>query len=342
MTMLRTIGRLSAAVLLLCLASVLLAGPSSEVDEQLLAKGRVFPNIGPGLRAIRHGADGKYYVLASPTVGVAVFDSTGKPLAVIGAPTPEPVANKAGQAAIGFGEDCDVDRNGDVYIAYRDSNLIDKFSPDGKTVRSIPVNAPTSLVALPEGEVAVTSATQTHLVTVYGPNGTVVREFGSPESLSEREDVNRYLSIGRLASDGQGHVYYGYTYMPEPLVRQYDRFGYAGLDFEFTGLDAYPEAQVTRKAIVEMEKEEKRRGAISLRQILTAFGVDPVNGDVWMALHNTLIHFDKEANRRSEYQIYTPKGSRLEANTILVEEERLLIGADPLGVYEFPRPDRKH
>src|SRR5215472_18813298 len=106
MTMLRTIGRLSAAVLLLCLASVLVAGPSSEVDEQLLAKGRVFPNIGPGLRAIRHGADGKYYVLASPTVGVAVFDSTGKPLAVIGAPT----ANKGGQAAIGFGEDCDVDR----------------------------------------------------------------------------------------------------------------------------------------------------------------------------------------------------------------------------------------
>jgi len=184
MTMLRTIGRLSAAVLLLCLASVLLAGPSSEVDEQLLAKGRVFPNIGPGLRAIRHGADGKYYVLASPTVGVAVFDSTGKPLAVIGAPTPEPVANKAGQAAIGFGEDCDVDRNGDVYIAYRDSNLIDKFSPDGKTVRSIPVNAPTSLVALPEGEVAVTSATQTHLVTVYGPNGTVVRARRR-QSLSE-------------------------------------------------------------------------------------------------------------------------------------------------------------
>src|SRR6516164_6795007 len=340
MTMLRTIGGVSAAVLSLCLVSV--AGSSSEVDEQLLAKRRVFPNIGPGLRAIRHGADGKYYVLASPSVGVAVFDSAGKQLALIGAPAREPVANKAGQPAIAFGEDCDVDAKGDVYIADRDSNLVNLFSPDGKPVRSIAVNAPTSLVSLPEGEIAVTSATQTHLVTVYGPNGTVVREFGTPESLSEREDVNRYLSIGRLAADSEGRVYYGYTYMPEPLVRQYDRFGYAGLDFEFTGLDAYPEAQVTRKAIVEMEKEEKRKGAISLRQILTAFGVDPVNGDVWMALHNTLIHFDKEANRRSEYQIYTPQGARLEANTILVEEERLLIGADPLGVYEFPRPDRTH
>jgi hypothetical protein len=341
MTMLRTTGKLSAA-LFLCLAATVLPGPRSEVDEQLLAKGRVFPNIGPGLRAIRHGSNGKYYLLASPTVGVAVFDSSGKPLAVIAAPPAEPAPNKAGQPAMGFGEDCDVDPKGDIYIADRGSNLVNLFSPDGKPVRSFPVNAPTSLVALPEGEVAVTSATQTHLITVYGANGRVVREFGSPESLSEREDLNRYLSIGRLASDSQGRVYYGYTYMPEPLVRQYDRFGYAGLDFQFTGLDAYPEAQVTRKAIVEMEREEKRKGPISLRQILTAFGVDPVNGDVWMALHNTLIHFDKEANRRSEYQIYTPKGARLEANTILVEEERLLIGADPLGVYEFPRPDRKH
>ena len=341
MTMLRTTGKLSA-VLFLCLGAILLAGPRSEVDEQLLAKGRVFPNIGPGLRAIRHGPDGKYYLLASPAVGVVVFDSSGKQLAVIDAPPVEPAANKAGQLAMGYGEDCDVDPKGDVYVADRGSNLVNLFSPDGKPVRSFPVNAPTSLVALPQGEVAVTSAAQTHLITVYGPNGRVVREFGSPESLSEREDLNRYLSIGRLASDSQGRVYYGYTYMPEPLVRQYDRFGYAGLDFQFTGLDAYPEAQVTRKTIVEMEKEEKRKGPISLRQILTAFGVDPVNGDVWMALHNTLIHFDKEANRRSEYQIYTPKGARLEANTILVEEERLLIGADPLGVYEFPRPDRTH
>jgi hypothetical protein len=69
--------------------------------------------------------------------------------------------------------------------------------------------------------------------------------------------------------------------------------------------------------------------------------VDPVSGEVWMALHNTLLHFDKEGNRRSEYQIYTKDGARIEANVLLVEEDRLLIGADPIGVYEFARPDRK-
>jgi hypothetical protein len=55
-----------------------------------------------------------------------------------------------------------------------------------------------------------------------------------------------------------------------------------------------------------------------------------------------LLHFDKEGNRRATYKIYTPQGARLEANTILVEKDRLIIGSDPLGIYEFERPDKKN
>jgi hypothetical protein len=166
----------------------------------------------------------------------------------------------------------------------------------------------------------------------------VAREFGDLESLSSRADIDQLANFGRVVSDPRGHLYFGFTYMPEPLVREYDRFGYAGQSFEFTGVDAFPEAQAMRK---EIERQEAHNKPPMLRPILTAFGVDTVNGDVWMCLHNTLVHFDKDAIRRSEYQIYTPKGARLEATVILVEET-LLIGADPLGVYEFERPDRKH
>jgi DNA-binding beta-propeller fold protein YncE len=231
----------------------------------------------------------------------------------------------------------DVDSRGNLYVADRGSNLVSIFSPDGRLLRSISFNSPVSLAVLPEGEVAVTAPRGYHLVTVFDSNGRLVREFGDPEQLSEREDLNRYVSIGRLASDPQGHLYYGYTYLPEPLVRQYDRFGFAKLDFQFSTMDAFSEARATRR---EIERQQKRSEPPSLQPILTAFGVDPVNGDVWMALHNTLLHFDKDGNRRSEYQIYTKDGARIEANVILVEENRLLIGADPLGVFEFARPDR--
>lgn len=329
---------LAIAAVLVCLAAVLCAA-SSEVDEQLTARRRVFPNIGPGFREIRRGSNGNYYVLASPSVGLAIFDPKGKPLFVIGAPPEGPVASKAGRSAIGFGEDFDVDAQGNIYVADRGYNLVSVFSPDGKPLRSFPVDSPTSLAALPDGEVAVTMLQQSHLVTVLGANGKIAREFGDPESISSRADIDKIANQGRVTSDPQGHVYFGFTYMPEPLVRQYDRFGYAGQSFEFTGVDAFPEAQATRK---EIERQESRNTPPMLRPILTGFGVDPVGGDVWMAMHNTLVHFDKDGIRRSEYQIYTPKGTRIEASVILVQEETLWIGADPLGIYEFQRPDRNH
>ena len=326
-----------ACVAGLCLASVL-GSVASQVDDQLTARKRVFKPIGPGLRTVKRGQDGKYYVLASPSVGVAVFDDKEKQLTVIGAPTAAGT-DKADRTNIAFGEDCDVDAQGNVYVVDRGDNLVTELAPDGKLLRSIHVIGPVSVAALSEGEVAVSSLHGLHLVIVYGPNGKVVREFGEPEEFSSRPEINRLLSEGRLGTDAQGRLYYGYTFRPEALVRQYDRAGYAGLDFEFTGLDAYPEAQAARK---EIDKQEKKQTPPYFLAILTAFGVDPVTGEVWMALHNTLLHFDKEGNRRSEYQIYTPDGARLEANTILVEQDRLLIGADPHGVFDFERPDKKH
>jgi DNA-binding beta-propeller fold protein YncE len=323
-----------AAVLLLGIA---ILSATAEVDDQLMAKGRVFASVGPGLRALRHGADGKYYLLASPNVGIAVFDSFGKQLKVIAAAPSGETAGKPGASPISFGEDLDIDSSGILYVADHGSNSIRVLSPDGSLLRSISFNSPTSLAVLPEGEVAVSAPRSYHLVTVFDSKGRLVREFGDPEQTSQRDDLNRYLSIGGLASDPQGHLYYGYTFMPEPLVRMYDRFGFAKLDFQFTNIDAFSEARAMRR---EIERQEKRSEPPSLHPLLTAFGVDPVNGDLWMALHNTLLHFDKDGNRRSEYQIYTKDGARLEANVILVEENRLLIGSDPLGVYEFARPDR--
>jgi len=329
---------LAGVAVLVFLGLAAIFSTASDVDDDLMAKHRVFPSIGPGLRALRHGSDGNYYLLASPNVGIAIFDSSGKQLKIINVPPSPALSDKPGPtASVSFGEDLDVDSKGNLYVADRSSNQIKFLSPDGRLLRSIECNSPLSIAALPEGEVALTQPRSDHLVIVFGASGQLVREFGDPESLSERADLNRFASIGRISSDPQGHLYYGYTYMPEPLVRMYDRFGFAKLDFQFTNIDAFSEARAMRR---EIQRQEKRAEPPSLLPILTAFGVDPVNGDLWMALHNTLLHFDKDGNRRSEYQIYTKEGARLDATVILVEENRLLIGSDPLGVYEFSRPDR--
>ncbi len=309
------------------------AGSAAAQDEgALMARQRVFPGLGPGLRSIKRGADGRLYLLASPSPGLLVFDRQGQQVLTVSELPGADTSAKTGRALITFGEDCDGDADGKIYVADRGANLIQVFSPDGTLLRSISVKNPISVAALPEGEVAVGTLREPHLVIVFDKNGRDVREFGDAEPLAERQELNRYLNIGELATDAQGHLYYAFAYLPEPTVRQYDRLGYAGQDIQYTALEAMPAAQAARK---EIQRQERRGDQPSLKRILTAVGVDRTNGEVWIALYNTLLHFDKEGNRRASYKIYT-------ATAILVEPDRMMIGSDPLGIYEFDRPDKKN
>jgi hypothetical protein len=301
----------------------------------MTATRRLFAGVGPGLRAIKRAADGRTYILSSPSGGLVVYDTTGKPVLTLGGAA---AAGKPGHPAITFGEDCDVAADGTIYVADRGANLIEVFTAEGTLVRSIPVNAPVSVAAMPEEEVAVATLRQPHLVMVFDKNGRDVREFGDPEDIAERVELNRYLNIGQLATDGQGHLFYAFAYTPEPTVREYDRYGYAGLEFQYKAIDALQTALAVRR---EIERQERRGDEPSFKRVLTAVGVDRANGEVWVALHSTLLRFDSEGTRRATYQLYTPEGARLEAVTILITKDHLVIGSDPLGLYEFDRPDKK-
>jgi len=326
----------AAWCLLACLACARFAAAQEEEDE-LTAKARILPAVGPGLRAIRVAADGNTYVLTAPAGAVVVYGKDGKVIRNVPS-----YAEGAGPAnpelrAIRFGESMDVDAAGTVYVADRAANAVKIWDSKGNA-RMVQVNAPLSVAALPDWEVAVATLRQPHLVVVFDKNGRDVREFGDPEELTDRADLNRFLNIGELATDALGHLFYGFAYTPEPTVRQYDRNGYAGLDVVDTALEAASEAQAVRREIL---KQEKKGGAPIFKRVLRAVGVERETGEVWMAVSNDLLRFDKEGTRRAGYKLYTPDGARLEATVIVVEKERLFIGSDPLGVYVFERPDKK-
>jgi hypothetical protein len=323
----------------LCLLGCFAGCAWGQDEGELIAKKRLLPGVGPGLRAVKRGADGNYYVLSAPGSSASVFDRAGKLLKRVPAyeegkgPSPQ----SSSLATITFGEDLDVDAEGTVYVADRGANAIKIWDRKGNA-RLIKVNAPVAIAALPDGEVAVATVHEPHLVLVFDKNGRDIREFGDSEPISERPELNRFLNIGMLVTDGGEHLYYAFPYLPEPTVRQYDRNGYGGQDIQYTGVDAWPAAQATRK---EIERQEKRGEPPVFKRILTAVGVERATGEVWMAVGNNLLHFDREGNRRATYKIYTPEQARLEATTILVEADRLIIGSDPLGIYEFERPDKK-
>jgi len=339
------------ALLLGALAALALA-PSAAAqvaEKELLARQRVFTDVGAGVRAIKRDAAGRYDILTAPGAALWIYNAAGQRLGQIpplraspGAPLP-PAAK---DAPLVYGEDFDVDAAGHIYIADRGANAIKIFRPEGTLAAVIPFTAPTSVVALPEGEFAVAGMKSARLVTVFGPDTgpgkdsarvKVVREFGDPTEIAERTELNRFLNIGRLAADPAGNLYYAFHYLPEPTVRKYDRLGYATLEVTLAALEFQPAAQAARREIARQE----RGGTPQLKPLITAVGVDATTQEIWVALGGLLVHFDREGARRGTYRTYTPEGARLEATAILVEADRLLLAADPLGIYEFSRPDKK-
>ena len=332
----RVLAALCAATL--CLAVWPAQPAAGQEDDVLTAKARLFPSVGPGLRAVRVAKDGSTFVLTSPGSTVAIFDKDGKPRGSV----PD-YADGAGPAsaelrAISFGEGMDVDADGTVYVADRAGNAVKIWDAQGGA-RSISVNSPVSVAALPDGEVGVATLREPHLVIVFDKKGRDVREFGDPEEITDRRDLNRFLNIGQLLADGAGRLFYAFAYTPEPTVRLYDRAGYAAAEIQYTALEAAPAAQAVRH---EIQRQEKKNGAPVFKRVLTGIGVNRETGEIWMATGNTLHQFDKEGTRRASYKLYTPAGARLEASVVVILPDRLVIGNDPLGVYAFDRPDKKN
>jgi hypothetical protein len=324
--------KIFAAGALLALAS----GAFAQDDFVLTATSRAFEGIGPGLRSVKRDAAGNYYVLTAPAASVSIFDPTGKLLRKVPAYESAPGPRAVELRGISFGEDMDVDAKGTVYVADRGANAVKIWWADG-SARMFAVSAPVSISVISGGEIAVATQQGPHLVTVYDTNGKVVREIGNPEEISSRSELNRFMNLGQLARDAQDRLYYGFHYLPEPTVRVFDRQGYAVGDVQVATLDVMPKAQAMRR---EIEKQEKRGDPPVMRRVLTAVGVDPATGEVWIALENVMHRFDRDGNRRGSYRVYTPQGARLEATVILLEPDKMLLGGDPIGVYEFERPDR--
>jgi hypothetical protein len=300
-----------------------------QYESDLMAKRRLFRPAGPGLRQIRRGPNGNYYVLTAPAAAVSIFDQGGKRVGEV--PTGSAAAVKG--AALVFGDSFDVDRQGHLAVFDSGAKLVKLYGIDGALAATIPVSGPASVALLPGGEVAVTSPTSSQLVTVYDFAGRVARDFGDREEIADSADLNRQANLGHLATDENGDTYFGFDYLPEPTVRKFDPVGYLALEISLKTIEFEPAAQAARRAIARSEGETP-----ALHRIITAIGVDPQTQDIWLAIGTLLMHFDKDGTRLASFRTYMPDGARIEASTILVEPDRLLIGADPFGVYEFPRP----
>lgn len=315
------------------LAALFAASPrvlqaQEQIEDEITATARLFPDIGAGIRAIKRDAHGHYYFLSTVDHSVRIYSADNTFVGQI-------PRSDSGPAAIEYGYDMDVDAAGNIYVADRAANKVKIYTPDGKLSLTIPVAAPTSVAAI-GGNIAVASLKSRDLITIYNPQGKYVREFGDISDLAEHEDFNRFLNIGRLATDPANHVYYAFTYSPEPTVRKYDLYGYSAYQISLHTLDIYPNAQAQRRNIARIDLQSSPQ---AIPAVINAIGVDPQTQEVWLALGDVLMKFDKNGDRIDRYRTLTSDGQDLQPTTILVEPDRILLADDPHGVFAFSRPD---
>ncbi len=310
------------------------AQEQTQFETDLVAKSRVYNAVGAGFREVRRGPNGNYYVLTAPAPAVQIYDPTGKRIGQV--PSASAVAAKG--AAIIYGESFDVNADGRVAVCDRGAKAVKIYSPDGVLSASIPIPAPVSIVFLPSDEFAVASPDGEHLVTAYDLAGKVVREYGDREEIADRADVNKQVNFGHLVADVTGNNYFSFDYLPEPTVRKFDHVGYLALEISLKTLEFQPAAQAARKAIARSENSET--SIPSLHRIISAVGVDPQTQELWISIGTLLMRFDKDGVRVSSFRTYLPRGGSFEPSQILVERDRLLIGADPQGIYEFAKPEK--
>jgi hypothetical protein len=73
---------------------------------------------------------------------------------------------------------------------------------------------------------------------------------------------------------------------------------------------------------------------------ITAVGVDPVSHEIWAGIGDALAHFSKNGDLLEIYYLTMKGGGSLKARAVLVESDRILVAADPWGVFEFARTDK--
>src|SRR6266446_7505180 len=108
----------------LCLFACLASTSFAQEEDELTAKARILPTIGPGLRSVKVGSDGNTYVLIAPASYVSVFGKDGKLIKNVPSYSETSGPQSQELRSIRYGESMDVDAAGTVYVADRAANAV--------------------------------------------------------------------------------------------------------------------------------------------------------------------------------------------------------------------------
>lgn len=277
--------KLVASLAFIFVGTEVLAQPKVEVET------RVAYESGRGTIGVKHGADGTIYVLNKFDKCIWVFDSTGKPRKRIS-------SYGMGPSDLLEPRDFALDRAGNVIVADV-PDVVKVFNYDGVLVGSFNFRRPLSVGALSDGSILVSGFPTESLISVFTPQGALVRTIGKPIQADSDPPMNAFLNSGTMVVDENDNIYYVFRYLLTPTVHKYSREG--ELIGEWRLHDGGLLKEVVKKArekYHETKRERQkygnpRRGAVGGNWVLSCAAFDSDTGNLWVAVGNQLLALDE-------------------------------------------------
>lgn len=159
--------------------------------------------------------------------------------------------------------------------------------------------------------------------------GTAAFDSFSPGSLGAPGGLH-----GGIGGLGGGHAGSGLEHFGGEESRGPENFSHSGYRGRF-GRDSTAFTSGVRVNLGDLTSI-----SYSDKPVITAMATDPETHEIWAGIGDTLVHFSKDGEPMGIYYLALNGSKPLKPAAVLVEPDRLLIAADPWGIYEFARPDK--
>jgi hypothetical protein len=280
---------------------------------------------------------GRLYVLTPQDHSVALHDLAGRAIGRIGM-----VGNGSGELLGPV--DLAVLPTGDVWVADKGNNRLQRFDADGRANAQIQVQSPESVAIGPEGDLWVVTTFDRALLRVYTSAGAQLRQIGEPAPLAGMPPAQEgYLSRGRVFAFDDGLIYM-FRSLANPKIIHLGRTGQTvrEIAIESTALAA------ARKRATEMEDELRRSGGFRFSSTLNALAIDPARRIIWVcpSAPVLLAYSLATGSKIAEYElrIEHPAGQRVGLQDIVLNGKVAYGAVAKRGVvrFELPTPPNGH
>jgi hypothetical protein len=224
-------------------------------------------------------------------------------------------------------EDFDVAADGTIWVADRGNDRIQGFSADGKVLGEFRLREPSSIAALPGGELAIVQQFDTEVIRIFDRKGREVRSIGEITEVPGASDSQvNYYNRAKLTSTRSGEVMAAFRFLIPAVAKLYGADGTLKASFQPSSVELTGAVIRLRQA----RSEDLKKSTLGGRVSLTGSAIDD-DGFVWLAPTGmtTVFRFAPNGRQVQEFKFKGEDGRDFGIHDLIFDGRRVLAVSGP-------------